>query len=58
MTSWSKKQFAKAKPRIRLKVREVPVEKIEKIKKVVDQEFKQEVEELDVDTHRTPGEDS
>lgn len=50
MTSWSKKQF-KGKPRIKLRV--PPVIKQEELKKAEEQEFKQEVEELDVDTHRS-----
>lgn len=49
MTAWSKKQFAKVKPRIKLKVREVPLEKLEELKKAEEYEFKQEVEELHVD---------
>jgi hypothetical protein len=57
MTAWSKKQFDKVKPRIKL--RAVPLVKIEELKKAEEQEFKQEVKEtLNDYTHRTEGEDS
>jgi hypothetical protein len=56
MTAWSKKQFDKVKPRIKL--RAVPLIKIEELKKAEEQEFKQEVEEtLNAHIARTPGED-
>lgn len=57
MTAWSKKQFDKVKPRIKL--RAVPLVKIEELKKAEEQEFKQEVKETFKDyAHRTEGEDS
>lgn len=58
MTAWSKKQFAKVKPRIKLKVREVPLEKLEELKKAEEYEFKQEVEELHVDIAGVKGKNS
>jgi hypothetical protein len=57
MTAWSKKQFDKVKPRIKL--RAVPLVKIEELKKAEEQEFKQEVKETFNDyANRTEGEDS
>ncbi len=54
MTSWSKKQYSKVKPRIKLRVPSVV--KQEELKKAEEHEFKQEVEELDVDNTRIKGE--
>lgn len=56
MTGWAKKQFDRVKPRIKL--RAVPLVKIEELKKAEEQEFKQEVEEsLNAHTDRITGED-